>query len=147
MTTRTDPSADSLQAQAPGGPPSAFAALDGARYCLLTSFRANGTGVSTPLWFASTGDAVYVKTAVDSGKVKRIRRHPPVEVAPCTFRGRPLGPTVAATARIVVDAAEEERAERALDRRYGLHRRGLLGLLHLRGVRELYVALEPAPAE
>src|SRR4051794_32286609 len=94
--------------------------LDGRRFCLLTTFRKSGAAVSTPLWFATHGETLYVKTAVDSGKVKRIRRSPRVEVAPCTIRGRPLGPPVAASARIVVDAAEEARAERALHAHYGL---------------------------
>jgi PPOX class probable F420-dependent enzyme len=127
-----------------GAEPQAFAGLDSRRYCLLTSFRANGVAVHTPLWFAIDGGVVYMKTGVESGKVKRIRRYPRVEVAPCTMRGRPRGHAIAATARIVIDEAEEARAERALDRRYGLHRRLILGFLHLRGVRELYLALEPA---
>jgi hypothetical protein len=131
---------------APDEAPPAFAGLAATRYCLLTSYRASGAAVQTPLWFALDGGAVYVKTGVESGKVKRIRRRPRVELAPCTLRGRPLGPAFAATARIVVDEAEEARAERALGSRYGFYRPLLLGLMHLRGVRELYVAIEPAPA-
>jgi PPOX class probable F420-dependent enzyme len=123
---------------------SQFGALAGRKYCLLTSFRVNGAAVSTPLWFADDGGVLYLRTGVESGKVKRIRRQAQVEVAPCTLRGHPRGPAMAATARIVVDEAEEARAERALDRRYGLPRRLILRFLHLRGIRELYVAVEPA---
>src|SRR3954454_15553411 len=98
---------------------SGFDGLAGRRFCLLTTFRKSGAAVATPLWFATDGATLYVKTAVDSGKVKRLRRAPSVEVAPCTLRGRPLGPAVAASARIVDDPAEEARAERALRARYG----------------------------
>ena len=121
--------------------------LGARRYCRLTSFRANGMAVHTPVWFAESDGVVYVKTGIDSGKVKRIRRQPRVELAPCTLRGRPRGAALPGRARIVVDPAEEERAERSLERRYGWHRRLVLAYLHWRGVRELYVAIEPSAAE
>ena len=76
--------------------------------------------------------------------MKRIRRDPRVELAPCTLRGRPLGPAAAATARVVADPEEEVRAERALEARYGLYRPVVLGVLHLARVRELYLAVAPA---
>jgi PPOX class probable F420-dependent enzyme len=127
-------------------PASATAGLKGladASYCLITSFRKSGQGVETPVWFALDDGVAYVKTGVDSGKVKRIRRESRIEVAPCTLRGRPRGAAVLARARVVTDPAEEERAERALAARYGLVRRVFLASLHLFGVDELYVAIEP----
>jgi PPOX class probable F420-dependent enzyme len=124
-----------------------FAGLAGHRYCQLVTFRRTGAGVPTPVWFAVSGDRLYVKTEHPSGKVRRIRNDARVEVAPCTLRGRVLGAFVAGRAR-VLDPAEAEVAERALRARYGLVRR-LFGLLveplfALRGLAAVYLEVVPA---
>lgn len=115
------------------------ALLQGHKYGLLVSFRRNGASVATPVWFGIEAEQLYVRSETQNGKVKRIRREPRVLVAPCTFRGRPLGRPMAATARIL-EAHEEERAERALQGNYGLGRRiyGLSrGRLHAASYLEL----------
>ena len=80
---------------------SVAAALDRYRYLSLATFRASGAEVRTPVWFAAVGDKLYVFTAGDSGKVKRLRRSPRVRIAPCDARGGVQGPWRDATARIV----------------------------------------------
>ena len=75
--------------------------LETARYLSLASFRRDGRRVATPLWFAAREGKLYAMTRPESGKVKRIRRNPRVEVAPCTQRGRVTGAWVPAVARIV----------------------------------------------
>jgi PPOX class probable F420-dependent enzyme len=67
------------------------------------TFRRDGRAVATPVWFAESGGKLYVMTRSDSGKYKRLRRNPRVEVAPCTIRGRETGPRRAATARVLPD--------------------------------------------
>ncbi len=124
--------------------PTVLGAHEDGSYCLLTTFRRNGEGVATPLWFATENATIYVRTGVQSGKVKRIAVNPRVEVAPCTLRGRPLGPAARATARVVTDADEEKRAEHALSSKYGVSRPLVMRFLHWRGVEELYLAIEPA---
>ncbi|MFJ8297496.1 PPOX class F420-dependent oxidoreductase [Streptomyces sp. NPDC094447] len=57
------------------------------RYVSLTTYRRNGTGVATPVWYAVEGDELYVWTRSDSWKVKRLRNDPRVEVALCDLRG------------------------------------------------------------
>jgi PPOX class probable F420-dependent enzyme len=99
-----------------------FSALRGHKYCLLSTFRKNGEAVPTPVWFGLADGKVYIRTEAEVGKVKRIRREPRVHVAPCTFRGRPLGPSTEGSARIMAPA-ESEHAERALAAKYGLERR------------------------
>lgn len=103
--------------QTPG--PSAFAALAGHKYISLTTYRKTGVTVPTPVWFAMEGDRLYVFSAGEAGKVKRIRRNPRVTVAPCTARGAPVGPAVEGTARIL-SGEEATWAWRALRRQYGL---------------------------
>ena len=78
--------------------------LGATRYALLTTFRKDGTGVSTPVWVVRIGDELRVWTIRDSGKVKRIRRTGRVQIAPCTIRGNPRGKSVDATARLLPDS-------------------------------------------
>src|ERR1700730_6867078 len=56
--------------------------LEGKRYLSLETYRKSGKGVRTPVWFAveptnapaSNPRKLYVYTATDSGKAKRIRQ-------------------------------------------------------------------------
>ena len=81
-----------------------LADLAGSRYLSLTTFKRDGTEVSTPVWVVSDdGRRLLVWTGGSTWKVKRIRRDPRVLVAPCTFRGRERGPRLEGTARLVDD--------------------------------------------
>jgi PPOX class probable F420-dependent enzyme len=96
--------------------------LSAHRNLLLVSFRRDGRPVPTPVWFASVGDVLYVRSEANSGKIKRIRRDDRVVMAPCDGRGRPLGPSHDATARVLA-GDETIVAETALAARYGIVRR------------------------
>jgi uncharacterized protein len=76
-------------------------AIQDQKYISLKTFRKNGIGVSTPVWFGEQDGKVYVMTRSDMGKTKRIRNNPKVTVAPCTIRGTVAGPEFPATARIL----------------------------------------------
>jgi PPOX class probable F420-dependent enzyme len=107
----------------PGTAPD-FAGLREHKYALLVTFRRDGTAVPTPVWFALLDDRRFVThTEERTAKVRRIRRDPRARVFPCDPRGKPLGPGVEATARILETAEEGEQAEAGLDRRYGRMRR------------------------
>lgn len=64
----------------------------------LETFRKNGIGVKTPMWFVQEGDVFYFWTISDSGKVKRIRNNPQVNIAPCKRFGEVTGAWMAAHA-------------------------------------------------
>ena len=91
--------------------------VEGQKYISLTTFRKNGTGVATPVWFGEEGDKLYVMTRSDMGKMKRIRNNRGVRVAPCTMRGKVSGPEFAATARIL-PAEEHAHARQTINRKY-----------------------------
>lgn len=97
-----------------------FVGLHGHKYALLVTFRKDGSAVPTPVWFALLDDRRLVTR---TAKVRRIRRDPRARVFPCDPRGKPLGPGVEATARILAAEEERELAEAALDRHYGRVRR------------------------
>lgn len=97
--------------------------LAGEKYINLETYRKNGRGVRTPVWFveSSSGDGsiLYVRTSDDTGKYKRIRNNPSVQVAPCDMRGSVKGKWVKGEARI---ASEEEKlkAFKMLEKKYGI---------------------------
>ena len=64
----------------------------------IETFRKNGQGVKTPVWFAREDDILYVWTGASSGKIKRIRNNPNVKIAPAKPNGTPLEDWVAAKA-------------------------------------------------
>jgi uncharacterized protein len=88
-------------------------------YVSLSTFRKSGVEVKTPVWFAAMGEKLYVLTAPDSGKVKRLRNSSRARIAPCDARGKVKGEWRDATARIVDDKALVERAHLALRAKYG----------------------------
>ncbi|GAA3924107.1 PPOX class F420-dependent oxidoreductase [Streptomyces gulbargensis] len=89
------------------------------RYVSLTTFRKNGTGVATPVWYAVDGEELYAWTRTDSWKVKRLRNDPAVEVAVCDVRGNVSegAARVRGTARLVT-GEELRRVRRLLGRKY-----------------------------
>jgi uncharacterized protein len=96
---------------------STFAPLGDHKYISLETFKRNGDGVQTPVWFVLHDGALYVYTEADSWKVKRIRNNPRVRVARCTIRGRVTGPWVDGAASFV-EGDERRTADRLLDRKY-----------------------------
>jgi uncharacterized protein len=95
--------------------------IRGQKYISLTTFRKNGAGVATPVWFGEADEKLYVMTRSDMGKTKRIRNNPQVKVAPCTIRGKITGAEIAATARLL-PLGEQARARQAINRKYWLAR-------------------------
>jgi hypothetical protein len=93
--------------------------LGAEKYILLTTFRRDGRAVATPLWAVRDGGGLACWTVTDSGKVKRIRNGGRVTVAPCDFRGKPLGDAVEGQARIG-DEADTARVRGLLGRKYGV---------------------------
>lgn len=90
------------------------------QYLNLETFRKNGAGVRTPVWFVQDGETIYVRTVANSGKVKRIRHNAQVNIAPCKVDGALLGDWAAATAREVSGNDIDKKVDRLLDQKYGL---------------------------
>jgi uncharacterized protein len=99
-----------------------FASLQGQKYLNLETFRKNGQGVRTPVWFAgepeqSLPEKLYVYSTSDSGKAKRIRNNGRVQVAPCDMRGKLLGKWIEARAEIVT-GEEADHGMKLLNKKY-----------------------------
>jgi uncharacterized protein len=128
--------------------PDPIAQFANAKYLNLESFRKNGVGVRTPVWFAEDPGpppdvalaqeglpetspraddprgqpriVFYIYSEADAGKVKRIRNNARLRIAPCNFRGQLRGAWVDARGRICDDERDMAHAQDLLRRKYGL---------------------------
>jgi PPOX class probable F420-dependent enzyme len=99
-----------------------FGHLAGHKYCLVVSYKRSGEAVATPVWFGVDDDGrLYFRSYSNAVKLRRIENDPRVKVAPCTLRGKPLGPAAEGTAR-VLDDPHDARAEAAIQSNYGAFR-------------------------
>ncbi len=113
------------------------------RTILLTTYRRDGTPVGTPVHVAVEGDRAFVRTWDTTGKLKRIRPNPGVEVRPSTFGLRPTGAAIRARAR-VLEGEESAHASRMLARKYPVLHGLLTPLAHrLRGNETIHIKLRP----
>jgi PPOX class probable F420-dependent enzyme len=87
------------------------------RYVSLTTFKRDGTPVSTPVWAVGDDGRLLVHSAVDTWKVKRICRDHHVRVAACGPGGKLRGEAVDGWATILADTSCVEALEA---RKYGL---------------------------
>lgn len=100
----------------------ALDALANEKYLSLTTYRRDGSPVSTPVWFVVDKNRLLVWTSAASWKVKRLRRDQRVRIAPCDFRGNLSGTAFDATARFLPES-EGPRVQRLLLKKYPVARR------------------------
>lgn len=111
--------------------------IQSAKCISLTTFKGDGLGVSTPIWFNVIDEKIYVTTESNSWKVKRIGKNPRVEFAVCTQRGKVTGRAHSGIARVMGDS-ELPPVLAAKKRRYFMFR-----LIHL--VKKDQVGIEITP--
>jgi hypothetical protein len=109
------------------------------KYISLETFRRNGQGVRTPVWFAEANGILFVYSEAKAGKVKRIRANPRVRIAECDFWGKVQGNWVDGVGRIV-SGDEEKLGHELLNRKYRW--KAIFNWLsRLRGARHAIVAI------
>ncbi len=105
------------------------------KYLSVTSFKRDGTGVATPVWFVAENGRLLVETDADSYKAKRIRHNASVTVALCTATGKLKGGPVRAHAEFLPES-ERTRVERLIGQKYRVDR--VLVLPAYRAVQRLF---------
>ena len=88
-------------------------------YVSLRTFRKSGVAVDTPVWCAVVDAKIYIFSAGDAGKVKRLRNADRTEIATCDARGGNVGVWHNARAVIFEDPSEIAVALGALRNKYG----------------------------
>jgi PPOX class probable F420-dependent enzyme len=95
----------------------ALAPLKDAKTILLTTYKRDGTAVSTPVSIAFDGDRAFFRSYDKAWKTRRLRHNPRVQVHPSTLRGKATGPAIQARATLL-DGEQARIAARALARRH-----------------------------
>jgi uncharacterized protein len=100
------------------------------QFLSLTTFRRSGEPVATTVWVARDADALVVTTIDGSGKVKRLRNDPKVELRPSGRRGEvaadaPIGTGVA---EILADGPGVQHGHEIIRRKYGFQYRLITGV-------------------
>lgn len=108
-----------------------FPTFQNQQYLNLETFRKNGQGVKTPVWFVQDGDVLYIWTQTDSGKAKRVRNVGRVTIAPSRGDGAPLGDWVPASASRDDTPETVEHVRKLMSKKYGFlfHAFALMGKL------------------
>lgn len=140
-------------------PPRDFSELlAGSKYVSIESFRRDGKGVTTPVWFVTDRGRIYCRSGERTHKVLRMRRNPSVTIAPCNFDGELRGPLTWARVEFVPES-EWSHLRRRFLKRYPIGYALELALLdHVRRLsakfgrtrprgREVFYELKPASAE
>ena len=70
-------------------PSEKLAMFEDQKYICLETFKKNGQGVKTPVWFVIYDGIIYVITTDSSWKVKRLKNTPSVRIVPSSFKGKP----------------------------------------------------------
>jgi uncharacterized protein len=116
-------------------------ALFRGRYPGVTSFKRDGSGVATPVWFVSDARRLFALTDLHSAKVGRIRPNPRALVASCRVDGKLPSEPVPARVEALTATMQLERAQKPLIEHYKIsHRLGMLTYRlgrRLRGQRSL----------
>lgn len=99
-----------------------LARFQGHNYINLETYRKNGVGVKTPVWFVEDDGMLFVRTIDNSGKVKRIRNNQLVRLAPCDARGGLLDEWVEGQAKLVDDITANN-VNQLMNRKYGRQKR------------------------
>lgn len=102
-----------------GGTMSVSNEIAASKQVSLTTYRKDGTAVSTPVWHIVDQETLLIVSEAEAWKVKRIRNNPQVQVTVCDIRGRvaPGAQPIPGTARLL-DEPGTERARDLLARRY-----------------------------
>jgi uncharacterized protein len=119
-----------------------------APYILFSTRKRDGSFVPTPVWAAGSRDHLYVFSAGNAGKVKRLRNFSECLVARCTATGKRLSEDLPAEA-FLIDGDEVTAAHKALISKYGIQMRLLdLGAkLSGRMAKRQYIRIDLTPKQ
>ena len=77
--------------------------LETGKYINIRTYKKNGHAVSTPVWFISKYNKIYIGTRNQSGKFKRLKNNNNVSYALCNIRGKIKGEWHSGVAKIEPD--------------------------------------------
>jgi hypothetical protein len=114
--------------------------LSNFKYVNIETYKKNGSGVRTPIWFIIYQGFIYFRTDAKSGKVKRIRNNPHVKIAPCDIRGSVKGDWYEGKAKFA-DSAESSIVYSMIDKKYGFITTLIRSFNKIRGTNPIILAI------
>jgi len=101
--------------------PSLVDDLDRARYISLTTFKRDGSPVSSPVWITGTAGTYVFTTGEKAWKARRLSRNSAVLVQVCDMRGhvKPDAARYVGTGEVATAPDAVAAAEHALSEKYG----------------------------
>jgi uncharacterized protein len=89
------------------------------KYINLETYRRNGQAVRTTVWFVMDAGTIYIRTDMNSGKVKRIKNNPNIRITPSGARGQLKGKWIEGKIKMA-GSLELEHANQLLEQKYGI---------------------------
>ena len=114
--------------------------LSNFKYVNIETFKKNGSGVRTPIWFIIYQGIIYFRTDSKSGKVKRIRNNLHVRIAPCDIRGNLKGNWFDCKAKFA-DSKESSIVFSMIDKKYGFLTALIRSFNKIRGTNPIAMAI------
>jgi PPOX class probable F420-dependent enzyme len=116
--------------------------LSEVKYINIETYRKNGLGVRTPIWFIIHQGLIYFRSDEKSGKVKRLRNNPHVKIAPCDIRGNVKGEWFDGKIYFA-NSAETSIAYSMINKKYGMKTTLIRIFNKFRGTKPLVIAIVP----
>ena len=88
------------------------------KYLSISTFKKNGEKKSTPVWYVAKDKKLYIWTADNSWKIKRIKNNNNVEFTASNFKGEHLKVSLSGNA-LILDKSEEKFPLKIFKARYG----------------------------
>lgn len=108
----------------------------------LETYRRDGRGIRTPVWFIVRDDVLYLRTARRFGKTARVKNEPAVRFAACNWDGDLSGPWYSGRAVLLEDDDPVLAAvDRAMDEKYGDRRREMTSMMAAQGEALVYIRI------
>ena len=92
------------------------------KYINLETYKRDGTGIRTPVWFVIDKDLIYVITRDSTSKVKRLKNNQDVRIVTCSFKGEPKNEWVKGKAKKIT-GEEADKAIKLRKKKYAMFAR------------------------
>lgn len=96
-----------------------LAIFEDQKFISLETFKKNGQGVKSPVWFVIHDGIIYVTTMDSSWKVKRLKNNKSIRIVPSDIKGKPKGQWIDGEA-FFGDESELKLAMSLRSKKYGL---------------------------
>lgn len=111
------------------------------KYINLETYRRNGQAVRTTVWFVMDAGTIYIRTDMNSGKIKRIKNNPNIRITPSGARGQLKGKWIEGKIKMA-GSLELEHANQLLEQKYGIQGKIIRVFNKIRNTRPIVLSIQ-----